>query len=126
MCFLGGSWIFAASEASIDTIFDDSRTTRAPADGKNPVPADIVGSQAMDGYPSAISAHSKMAVVVCNTVIFFCSFSLLGRRKTTLILIVSRIFQNHSNNSNNFTFVRNSYLIFYLSVRLRAFLDISV
>ena len=37
--------LIAASEASSDPIFDDSRTTRAPADGKNPVPADIIGSQ---------------------------------------------------------------------------------
>ena len=37
--------IIAASEARSDTIFDDSRTTRAPADGKDPVPADIIGSQ---------------------------------------------------------------------------------
>ena len=36
---------FAASEASGDTIFDDSRTKRAPADGKNPMPANIIGSQ---------------------------------------------------------------------------------
>ena len=73
--------IIPASEASSGTIFDDSRTTRAPADGKNPVPADIIGSQtkilwaanwlAMDDYPSAISAHSKMVVVVCTTVIPF-------------------------------------------------------
>ena len=37
--------IVAASEASSDTILDDSRTTRAPADGKSPVPADIIGNQ---------------------------------------------------------------------------------
>ena len=37
--------IIAASETNIDTIFEDSRTTRAPAEGKNPVPADIIGSQ---------------------------------------------------------------------------------
>ena len=38
--------VIAASEASSDeTIFVDSRTTRAPTDGKNPVAADIVGSQ---------------------------------------------------------------------------------
>ena len=35
----------AASEVSSDTIFNDSQTTRAPADGKNLVPADIIGSQ---------------------------------------------------------------------------------
>ena len=35
----------AASEAISDTIFDDSRTTRAPADVRNPVPADIIVSQ---------------------------------------------------------------------------------
>ena len=29
----------------IDTFFDDSRTTRAEADGKDSVPADISGSQ---------------------------------------------------------------------------------
>ena len=37
----------ASSEASSDTIFHDSRTTRAAADVKNPVPADIIGSQTM-------------------------------------------------------------------------------
>ena len=37
--------IIDASEARGDTIFDDSRTTRAPAEGKNPVLADIIGSQ---------------------------------------------------------------------------------
>ena len=49
--------------------------TRAPADGKNPVPADI-----MNDYPSAISAHSKMAVVACTTVIPFV-LSQLGQTK---------------------------------------------
>ena len=72
--------IIAASEASSDTIFYDSRTTCAPADGKNPVPADVIGSQpkmlwagwlAVDDHPSTISSHSKMVVVVCNTVIPF-------------------------------------------------------
>ena len=32
-------------ESISDTIFDDSRTTRMPANDKNPVPADIIGSQ---------------------------------------------------------------------------------
>ena len=47
----------------------------------------------------------KMAVVVCSTVASFVlyllgqTFSFHGRRETTLIFIVSRIFQNHSNNS---------------------------
>ena len=36
----------AASETSRDTIFDDFRTTHAQADSKNPVPADVIGSQA--------------------------------------------------------------------------------
>lgn len=35
---------------------------------------------AMDDYPSAISAHSKMAVVVCTTVISFVLY-LLGQTK---------------------------------------------
>ena len=37
--------IIAASEASSDTIFHNSRRTRVSADGKNPVPANIIGSQ---------------------------------------------------------------------------------
>ena len=37
--------LIAASEASNDTIFDDSRTTRASADGKNPMPPDFIESQ---------------------------------------------------------------------------------
>ena len=35
-----------ASEMSRDTIFDDSRTTHAQAESKNPAPADVIGSQA--------------------------------------------------------------------------------
>jgi len=38
-------FIFTAGEASSDTIFDNSWATLVPADGKNPVPADIIGSQ---------------------------------------------------------------------------------
>lgn len=38
-------FIFTASEARSDTIFDDSRATLVPADGKNPVPDDFIGSQ---------------------------------------------------------------------------------
>ena len=37
--------IFAVSEASSDTIFNNSRTKRVPADDENPVLADIIGSQ---------------------------------------------------------------------------------
>lgn len=45
-CVIGISlFIFTASEASSDTIFDNSRATLVPADGKNPLPADIIGSQ---------------------------------------------------------------------------------
>ena len=43
--------LIAASEASSDTIFDDSRTTCAPADDKNPVPAGIIGSQTKMLWP---------------------------------------------------------------------------
>ena len=84
--------IIAASKASSDTIFNESQTC-VPADSKNPVRADIIGSQmkmlwagwqagwlAMDDYPSAILAHSKMAVIVCNTGIPFVLY-LLGQTK---------------------------------------------
>ena len=37
--------IFDASETSRDTIFDDSRTTCAPEEVKNAVPADVTRSQ---------------------------------------------------------------------------------
>ena len=32
-------------ESVSDSIFDDSRTTHMPANDKNPMPADIIGSQ---------------------------------------------------------------------------------
>lgn len=37
--------IIAVSEVSSDTIFDNSWTKCAPTDGKNPVPANIDGSE---------------------------------------------------------------------------------
>ena len=37
--------IIAATEASGDTVLDDSQTTCAPADSWNPVPPDIIGNQ---------------------------------------------------------------------------------
>ena len=37
--------VIVASEASSDTIFGDSWTKRAPANGKKSVPADIIASQ---------------------------------------------------------------------------------
>ena len=40
-----GFIIIAGSEASRDTFFDDVGTKRAPANDKNPVQADIIGSQ---------------------------------------------------------------------------------
>ena len=43
---LGICQFVAASETSRDTIFDDSRTTHAQRDSKNPVPANVIGSQA--------------------------------------------------------------------------------
>lgn len=90
--------MIAASEASSDTFFDHFRKSRAPADGKNPVPADnenaVAGKRVSDDYLSAISAHSKMAVVVgitVNSIVLHLlgetkwSFSFHGRRKTTHI-----------------------------------------
>ena len=112
--------MIAASDASSDTIFDDSRTTRSVAEGKSPVPADItleakrkyyrglVSCLAMYDCPSAITAHSKMAVVVRTTVLLFLLFFICWEKlvfflsrstENHCVFIVSRIFQNHSKSS---------------------------
>ena len=77
---LYGCNTFGASEASSDTIFD-VRTLCRPIllEAKRKF-CGLASLLAMDDYPSAISAHSKMAVVVCPTVIPFVLY-LLGQTK---------------------------------------------
>ena len=71
-CLIGISLIIlTASEASSHTIFDDFIGSQTKM---------LAGWLAMVDYPSAISANSKMAAVVCSTVISSVLY-LLGQTK---------------------------------------------
>ena len=91
----------AASEAISDTIFDDSRTTRAPADVRNPVPADIIVSQTKIVWAGELAIYGWLPIGHLGslqngaTVIPFVFHLLWQTRKS----FFSRSTENHSNNS---------------------------